>query len=295
MAGRANNFDLKLLTSSKEVGLRRLRSYAAALGGGASIFHSYEDLRKNLETSASERHPAAFNIVLHDSTLDLAPAQIAELRRRARIFILQRPDEADGRLPPPKAACWTSESYFRCSLAVFLDSPVVRMSMAQMCKGGQPFRLEHLLRWGHAASTWNLEDKASVADHGISFIHGLSLAGEGRRLTEMFSHFIQARLKGLLLSKQRVVFGSDGLLLTVIAHCRPEPGMDLKAVVEELKVHDFPIAVVNRLDGGATVEIAGLYYPFTLPEIAAERIIMLFGKELDQPAAVAAATLEKAG
>jgi hypothetical protein len=295
MAGRANNFDLKLLTSSKEVGLRRLRSYAAALGGGASIFHSHDELRKSLEASASEPQTAAFNIVLHDSTLDLAAAEIGELQKRARVFILQRPDETDGKLPPPKAPCWTSESYFRCTLAAFLESPVVRMSMAQMCKGGQPFRLEHLLRWGHAASTWNHEDKTSVADHGISFIHGLSLAGEGRRLTEMFSHFIQARLKGLQLSKQRVIFGSDGLLLTVIAHCRPEPGMDLRTVVEELKVHDFPIAVVNRLDGDQTVEIAGLYYPFTLPEIAAERILMVFNKELDPATTVAAPTLEKAG
>lgn len=295
MAARANNFDLKLLTSSKEVGLRRLRSYAAALGGGASIFHSYEELRKSLEASASDRQAATFNIVLSDSTLDLAPTEVEGLQKRARVFILQRPDETTDRLPPPQAPCWTSESYFRCTLAAFLESPVVRMSMAQMCKGGQPFRLEHLLRWGHAASTWNHEDKTSVADHGISFIHGLSLAGEGRRLTEMFSHFIQARLKGLQLSKQRVIFGSDGLLLTVIARCRPEPGMDLRAVVEELKVHDFPIAIVNRLDFGQTVEIAGLYYPFTLPEIAAERIIMLFSKELGPAATSAVPTFEKAG
>jgi hypothetical protein len=284
MAERLNNFDLKLLTASKEVGLRRLRSYSASLGGGAQIFNTFDDVRRNLETCFQGRR---LNIVLHDDTIPLTAAQLGELSKYARVFVLQKPDpQRHGLVPKATSPCWGMESYMQCSLGAFLDSPVIRMSMAQMCKTSQPFHLEHLLRWGHAASKWSAREKSSVADASQSFVRSLNLGGEGRRLTEMFSHFLQARLPDLGLRKDAVTFGSDGLLITVIAHCTPEPGMQIRDVAEELRIHDFPISVINRLDGGG-VEIAALYYPFQLPAIHDERIVMVFNKIVDETAEAA--------
>jgi hypothetical protein len=154
------------------------------------------------------------------------------------------------------------------------------MSMAQMCKLNQPFHLEHLLRWGHASATWDLSGKTSIADAGLRFARSLNLTGEGRRLTEMFSHFIQVRLPALKLKKQAVTFGADGLLITVIVRCTPEPGMHVRDAAEELRIHDFPISVVNRL-GDGSFEIGALHYPFQTGADAAERIVMVFNKSQD--------------
>lgn len=281
MSERQNNFDLKLLTASKDVGLRRLRSYSASLGGGAQIFHSYDDLRRHLENLALDGcSQAKQHIVLHDHSVALSPAQVTDLHRRVRVFALDKPLATAPVLPQQDAAVWRSEAYLRCSLEAFLDSPVIRLSMAHMCRADQPFKLAQLLRWGHAQATWQLSagrGPEAVADAGLQFTRRLNLTGEGRRLTEMFSHFTAARLPSLNLTSQSVTFGSDGLLIVVSARCRAEDGMSVRAVCEELRIHDFPIAVVNQL-GPSDFEIAGLFHQLTPDAGVAERVMMVFDK-----------------
>lgn len=286
MAERLNSFDLKLLTSSKEVGLRRLRSYSASLGAGAQIFNTFDDLRRNVESVFTGHR---LNIVLHDNTVPMNWAQMAELKRFARVFVLQKPDYKNRiEIPATTAPCWTAESYMQCSLAAFLESPVVRMSMAQMCKANQPFYLDQLLRWGHAASTWHAEpgqQKDALADASLAFVRGLNLTGEGRRLTEIFTHFIQARLSTMGLDKKSVTFGADGLLITVIARCAVQPDVEIRDLVQELRIHDFPISVVNTL-GTGEIEIGALFYPFHMQSFRDERIVMAFHKALNEAASV---------
>jgi hypothetical protein len=275
---RLSKFDLKLLTASKEVGLRRLRSYAASLGGGAQIFNSYDDLRRSLEANFTGRRAAS--IVLHDDTIPLGPTQFEALTRVARVFVLHRPDERRlAAVPPAGAPCWGMESYMQCTLGTFLESPLVRMCMAQLCTGGAPFHLEHLLRWGHASQTWVAKaGERTVGDASFAFIKSLNLTGEARRLTEMFTHFLEASLPALGLAKECVTFGSDGLLTMVTARCTEERGANPQAITAELRVHDFPIAVSNRL-GERRCEVAGLYYPFQPQTVATERIVMAFSKD----------------
>jgi hypothetical protein len=156
------------------------------------------------------------------------------------------------------------------------------MSMAQLCKGSGPFHLEHLLRWGHASQTWTADNRdADVGDASYTFIRSLNLAGESRRLTEMFTHFIQTSVLGLGLDPETVTFGSDGLLTLVTARCAADPGLSPQQVAAELRMHDFPIAIANRLPDGRC-EVAGLHYPFQPQSVQAERIVMVFSKEKDE-------------
>ena len=288
MSERQNNFDLKLLTASKDVGLRRLRSYSASLGGGAQIFHAYDDLRRHLENlDFGGLTNAKQHIVLHDHSVSLSPAQLADLQSRVRVFALDKPLAVLPNLPKADAPVWQFEAYLRCSLEAFLDSPVIRLSMAQMCRGDQPFKLAQLLRWGHAQTTWQLSagrGNEAIADAGLQFTRRLNLTGEGRRLAEMFSHFAAARLPSLNLTSQSVTFGSDGLLIVVAARCRAEPDMSVRAVCEELRIHDFPIAVVNQL-GHNDFEIAGLFHQLTPDSQSAERVLMVFDKVDTAPSA----------
>lgn len=282
MADRSHHFDLKLLTASKDVGLRRLRSYAASLGGGAQIFHSFEDLRRHLEATAGNRQQS---VVLHDNTLPITAAETATLACLSRVFHLHQPQGlADQQMPLPSSPCWELESFMRCSLPMLLDSQVVRMSMANLVKAEGAFHLEHLLRWGHAAQCWTAtagesqdERAKSLADASMAFIRSLSLAGEARRLTEMASHFLQSRLRGLGLTPESATFGADGLTTTVITRCAADRSLRLSTVAEDLRVHDFPVAIVNRLEDGQ-IEIAALHH--SGHPAGSERIVMIFRKDL---------------
>src|SRR5690606_8586380 len=111
MAYQLNNFDLKLLTSSKEVGLRRLRSYSASLGGGAQIFGTFEDLRNVLEKLGHKTaEKPTESIVLYDDSVGLAKEQLKEIEKRARLFVLQSPRGVERPLPESGHAFWSAES-----------------------------------------------------------------------------------------------------------------------------------------------------------------------------------------
>lgn len=275
MSERTHHFDLKLLTASKDVGLRRLRSYAASLGGGAQIFYSYEDLRLSLETCGQ---PAQHSIVVHDTSLVLTANELLTLATLSRLFQLHQPQHGDDLNVPAKGApSWDLESYMRCSLTNFFDSAVVRMSMAQLCKTDGPFHLEQLLRWGYAAQTWDAANHSdSVADASLAFIRSLNLAGDGRRLTEVATHFLQTRLRQLGLVPTGVTFGADGLTTIVIARCTKADKIDIAAIAKELRLHDFPVAIINQLPND-NIEIGALCHPGS----GGERTVMMFQKTIN--------------
>ena len=49
----------------------------------------------------------------------------------------------------------------------------------------------------------------------------------------MFSHFLQSRIHELGLSEETVTFGADGLLTMVVARCKADPHMSIRAVTHE--------------------------------------------------------------
>lgn len=291
MVEKTNSFDLKLLTSSKEIGLRRLRSYAASLGAGAQIYNSYDDLFRHLSTNVPS---PGKSVVIHDGTITLQAAELENLTKLTRVFLLSRPDELSKALPPDGAPCWGLESYMRCSLNALLDSPIMRVSMSNLCKPGAPVRLDNLLRWGHASQLWHKGDQLDVAEHGLQFVKSLNLVGESRRLAEMFSHFLQSRIHELGLTEESVIFGADGLLTMVVARCKADPRMSVRAVTQELKVHEFTVAVLNR-SGPDHVELAALYYPFQNPSVLEERIVMVLNKKLEEVVPTLILPVPKAG
>lgn len=271
MSERLHQFDLKLLTSSKDVGLRRLRSYAASLGGGAQIYLSYDDLLRNLSTAglAPER-----SIVLHDSSIRLTAAQLTELSRRSRLFVLQQQTATDELMPPPSSHLWLAEGFLQCSLGAFFESPIMRMSMAQLVRRERAFQLTALLRWGHAQRMWQPQNRDTLADANLAFVRDLRLTGDGRRVAEMFSHFLQTGATHHGLVHDEVIFGSDGLLLLVAARCRLADSQTVSSLALELRIHDYPVAVVNQTSA-KTVEIGALHYPFQPSPFNQEHMVLV--------------------
>ena len=272
--------DIKLLTTSKDVGLRRLRNFVAPLGGTSQIFHAYEDVLKQLQTATKSRTQ---NIIIHDHTVALTQSELQTLQLLSRVFTLKPPVT---KMPPaatPPGAELLSEMYAECSLSGFFESPVLRRSMAQLVLWPPRFDAGALLGWGHATQTWKAQSKSGLSQASIAFSRGLCLSGEGRRLVEVFTHHLQTRLPSRQVEVNEVTFGSDGMLVMVSADCQVNPGHDLElgTIVDDLRQHQLPINIVNH-KASNRFEIIGLYYPFSAPSQSAGGVILVFNRHLEQ-------------
>ena len=272
--------DIKLLTTSKEVGLRRLRNFVAPLGGTSQIFHAYEDILKHLQSATK---PRTQNVIIHDHTVALTQAELQKLQLLSRVFLLKPQVTKNSSPVIPIAADLLSETYAECSLTGFFESPVLRRSMTQLMLWPPKFDAGSLLGWGHASQTWKAQSKGELSEASIAFTRGLCLSGEGRRLVEVFTHHLQTRLPNKQLEVNEVTFGSDGMLVMVSADCQVTPGhdLDLAMIVDDLRQHQLPINIVNHKIADR-VEITGLYYPFSVPSKSTGGIILVFHQQREQ-------------
>lgn len=296
MAKRANNYEIRLLTSSKDIGLRRLRSYTAALGCGAQIFHSFQDLFTALEIGKSgSANQQCRSIVLHDCSLPLSSSELATISRLARVFVIDqpRPDQIH-QVPADNSPIWKQEAYFRCSLNTFLESSVIRMAMAQLCQPETPFSIGNLLRWGTTEHTWQSFVDLSLADAGLQFVRKLNLAGPCRRLTEMFTHYVHINLHSMGIQVEKVRFSTDGIMTALIASCRAPENTPVGFLTSELRVHDFYAGVINKVSS-SELEIGALFLQNPLQEDGQERIILTLEKDLTPLEKTVDDDLERAG
>lgn len=279
--------DIKLLTTSKDVGLRRLRNFVAPLGGTSQIFHAYEDVLKHLQTAAK---PRTQNIVIHDHTVVLTTTELQQLQLLCRVFTLKSQATKNTPAATPQSADLLSEAYAECSLNAFFESPVVRRSMAQLVLWPPKFEAGALLGWGHASQTWKAQSKSGLSEASVAFTRGLCLSGEGRRLVEVFSHHLQTRLPSLQVEVNEVTFGSDGMLVMVSADCQVKPGHDLElaTIVDDLRQHQLPINIIHH-KAADRFEIIGLYYPFSAPSQNGGSVILVFNRQREQGQTVPAA------
>lgn len=292
MAKRANNFEIRLLTSSKDIGLRKLRSYTAALGSGAQIFHSVQDLQTAIE---SHNEPRIRSIILNDGSVHLTSNELTTLAKKSRVFVIDQPKVGNNTdLPTDTSVIWKQEAYFRCSLTTFLESPVIRMSMAQLCQPTSEFSISNLLRWGATEHLWKSSENRSLPDTGLNFVRTLNLAGECRRITEMFTHFIHINLDNLGITVDSVRFSSDGIMTALIAKCKLQRQVQISYLARELRVHDFYAGIVNKT-GADELEIGALFYQNPLQEDGQEKIVLTLDKDRTPLVEEQTVDLEKAG
>ena len=308
MRVRANSFELLLLTTSKDVELRRLRGYVATMGGSAQIVATADALMQiisEVQGGKKDAQPARRIVVVADGTIPLRPSETQELRSLVRYFLVDAGPRRDrGRTP----GCWQLDGYVQCALGAFLESAIVRLTMTYLTRDlrraawtesdpdqrgepppDQPFQSRDLLRWGHVlamrssrpgSSSGRAGDlvslalgEADITAASLAFSRSLKLTGEGRRLTAMFGHFASTRLRPLKLLASEVAFGADGLVTMASVRATPRPGFDLALLADELGVHDFQVAIVNSLPSGM-VEIAALLDSRASLHLARERIII---------------------
>lgn len=268
---------IKLLSTSNEVGLRRLRSYAASIGGGALIYNDYNKLIYDL---ASTKDAMTYRpIVIIDAAIPINEAQVSTIKTYGRVFFIRPPGPVTERSQDVNDLCSLGESYMDCSLTTFMESPVIRVCMAQLCHPTAPIYLENMLRWGHATTEWKASSSIDLSSAGLSFIRKFNLMGDWRRLMEMFCHFVAARSKALDLKVDSVRFASDGLLLAAVAICPESAQKDPGELINDLRMHSFPIVSVNRREGG-DLEFAAFYTPFHPIEGGKNTVVLTFNKDV---------------
>lgn len=292
MHNKLHTFTLKLLSASRAIGLRRLRSYAASLGGGADMYHDTKHLLSSLNDSPVPQ------IVLLDGTIAIDEKSFERISRQARIFSIDQQQSDQFVNPKKDHPCWRIESYAQTDLNVYLNSPVCRMNAAQMCNGDAPIQLANLVRWGHAREIWTPNQSTSIAESGLKFIKSFNLVSDWRRSTEMFCHFAEAHLHSNGLRISQVDFASDGLLLSNIIRCELTDldSSMVRALVDELRVFNFPISAINQLANNE-VEIAVYHCPVHAEQKNVGPTVLVYNKGLVSQAKTKESDeeLEKAG
>lgn len=217
------------------------------------------------------------------------------LAKHARIFVIDQPRANEPTsLPADTSVLWKQEAYFRCSLNTFLDSPVIRMAMAQLCQPQTSFSIGNLLRWGATEQYWRTSSPESLSDAGLNFVRKLNLAGECRRITEMFTHYTHVNLHNLGIEVESVRFSSDGILTALIARCKLKDNVAISYLASELRIHDFYAGVVNKISD-KDIEIGALFHQNPLQEDGQEKIVVTLDKDLTALEKDAVSDLEKAG
>ena len=250
-------FELTLLSSSKELSIRKLRSYCASLGGNGQILSCFDDWQRQLRQTHESGIP---QVILYDTVLGLSMKQIEHLRMAGVFFVIDSQRETTC-LTKTNFFPWQHDSYCISQLDAVFQSPVIRFYLAKRILEHKTFCLSHLMRWGHAAQTWTLGSNLETSDLALKFCRTLKLNGEPRRVTEMASHFLEVFPRQFNLQVEKVTYASDGITTGVIAELRynTQGAWAYPQLVEEINQFSFPIAVMNHL-GHHRIELAALVH-----------------------------------
>lgn len=292
MAKQAYKFDLKVLTTSREIGLRRLRSYAAAMGSNASIFHSYSELIKSL---TGTQRTAACEIVIYDASCLLKADELKELHRLARVFQLRSPD-LETSVIPIFSTMEQSEGVFYCSLDALLNSVIARSSLATISRNLELVQIEDLMQWGYSSLHWSDANPQSLATVCSEFVGSLAINRSGRNLLGRFSAFLEKEAEPLGLKHSEATIAADGLTVAIVCQFQVAKEYDLSSVIKILKQYALPTVVINnRVKKPSTLEIAG-FVPAeqaTLP--SPDSLLIVFNKNQFEAPDSILPTLERAG
>lgn len=247
------NLEIKLLTTSKDVSLRRLRGFAAPVGAKADIVSSIEELLTKLKNGDGKQ---IANIVLHDTSIPVSDDQLRQLNKMARVYRIG----PVGSVGSANAVSGThTEFQIECGLAEFFDSIIVRRSLPHVWGWPPTLHAENLLGWGHAITKWHANQGQDLAEVAQKFHQSIALTGNGRRLIELLSHQASSRLPVLDLEVGEATFGCDGSLVLMSLKCQynGDNKPDLAALALELRTYQMPMAGLIY-HGANCVEIMGV-------------------------------------
>ncbi len=271
------NLEIKLLTTSKDVSLRRLRGFAAPVGAKADIIGSIDELLTKLKNGSIDSFS---NIVLHDTAVRITDDQLRQLNKMARVYRIG----PIGSVGSANAVTGThTEFQIECGLAEFFDSIIVRRALPHVWCWPSSLRAENLLGWGHATTSWSANQPQELAEVAQNFHQSIALTGSGRRLIELLTHQAATRIPELDLVVTDATFGCDGALILMSLKCQlnsaSEP--DLAALAAEIRSYQMPVAGMIY-HGGNSVEIIGMAAGNPSLPIAATGTLLLLNRDQRQ-------------
>jgi|GEM_PF-3516050 len=268
------NLEIKLLTTSKEVSLRRLRGFSAPVGAKADVINSVDELLVKLSASPDEKSE---HIVLHDLSIPLTDDQLRTLSSLARVYRIGPVGSVGSANTIPGTQ---AELQAECRLADFFESIIVRRALPHIWSWPPTMRPENLLGWGHAVTQWQPKHGTELAEVGRSFHESLALTGNGRRLIELLTHQALTRLPILDLEVSEATFGCDGAVILMSLTCEFTGAGDinLPAIAAEIRAYQLPLATLTN-HGANQIEIMGVAAGNPNLPIAGAGMLLLLDRE----------------
>ena len=282
------NLEIKLLTASKDVSLRRLRGFSAPVGARADVVGSVDELFDKLQTGNGKK---AENIVIHDLSLAMSDDQLRKLNTLARVYRVG----PVGSVGSANAVAGThTEFQAECRLVDFFDSIILRRALPHIWGWPPAMQPENLLGWGHAVTNWQPHHGRELAEVAKSFHHSLALTGNGRRLIELLSHQSSTRLPLLNIEVGEATFGCDGAVVLMSLKCQYVGAGDINvaALAAEIRSYQLPLASLTY-HGANRLEIMAVASGNPSLPVASSGTLLLLDRE-NEAAAPTTATLPRA-
>ena len=164
---------MKVLSTSPDAAIRRLRGFAASIGGKAELMTPGE-FNPSCLTASSEKPEKTLLLIDANSVdgaaiLNLLPVEIPE---SVVIYVLL-PD-AERTIPS-----WASDkrvaSCFVGGTLASLENESIRCAIGNFVQSGRAPSASTYLRWGYASSLWSSGRKLSIAEVTAEFMQKLKL------------------------------------------------------------------------------------------------------------------------
>jgi hypothetical protein len=238
-----------VLSTSRDLPVRKLRGFAASIGASARLVGSASEILQTAKVNVSPNgiDPKRPVMVLWDlATISLSSSEIITLGAAAFLVAVGEPERLARALANPSQTEGPSADAMQairmtlsCSWPLWrlLDTQIARVVFGQAIAGQGSVDGFALLRWGHHGSTWPAtesgpKDAPSITLSGmaVAFSKQISAQGDLRKKLVAVARLFDGqgtKSRGQPLS---LTFASDGLLTCAIATCDEDlkSNLDLK-------------------------------------------------------------------
>ena len=252
-------FVLRLLALPKTIGMRKLRGYAASMGGSAEAFSDANSFAEAI----SDQDNTLPTIAIVDDRVNIKPEVLAEISKICWLIYVNSDSSENAEstvaeapaVVVPHAPDILVSAYIQYPIQKFFGSAAIRTAINHICSQNEEFSLDCFMRWGAASSRWENSSKQSLSGNQNAFLEKYKLFDLLPESPQKLAVFLEEELPKIDWTCSTLQIRCDGLVFSSIARCTPAGNdKNLGAIVTKLKQQLSSVAVNTLADG--SIEIA---------------------------------------
>ncbi len=253
MDTKGHIFQIRYLTASKELGMRRIKGFATSIGGHFELYRDPSLFMASFESRNTsfnnENNPKIVSLV--DSSVNLSRHDVEFLMTHSiLVAIADLPNWRTSQFSPNNIL-WDYDYIFLVNEKDFWQSPVARIGLAQICQLNKPIEPEKWLRWGFTRHTD--QNGSSYKDYLRKLAPPYRIKDALRR----FSSFFEKEIVTFGLETKKFHVLSDGLTFCLAAECEPVQSPDFRidfisqhSLLSSLRKLSFNCMLINEKGDG---------------------------------------------